>query len=79
MPHKTFVEVVVRVHMDGEMTPLCVIWEDGRKFTVDRVWDVHRAASLKAGGQGMRYRCSIAGKQVYLFYEAPKWFIEAKD
>ena len=51
-------------------------WEDGRKFPIDRVMDVRQAASLKAGGQGMRYTCRIAGKEVYLFCDEGKWFLE---
>ena len=45
---------------------------------IDRVLDVRRAASLKAGGMGIRYTVRINGKQSYLFYEEPRWFVEAK-
>jgi len=37
-----------------------------------------QAASLKAGGQGMRYTCRIAGKQVFLFCDDGRWFVEGK-
>lgn len=51
----------------------------GGIFAVDRVLDVCRAASLKAGGQGIRYTCRIAGKITYLYFEDPQWFVEAKE
>ena len=34
------------------------------------------AASLKTGGVGMRYICKICGKQVALWNEEGKWFME---
>ena len=53
--------------------------EDGTTFEIDRILDQRRAASLKAGGAGIRYTCVINGHQSYLFYEENfKWFVEAK-
>ncbi|MDF2566440.1 MAG: hypothetical protein K0Q53_2844, partial [Massilibacillus sp.] len=48
----------------------------GRKYSVDKVLDVRMAASLKMGGQGMRYKCRIHGKEVFLFCDTGQWFIE---
>jgi len=50
--------------------------DDGRRFEVDRVLDVTKAASLKAGGRGTRYKCRIRGKEIYLFFDDEKWFVE---
>ena len=52
--------------------------EDGRVFEVDRLIDIRQAASLKGGGVGIRYTCNIMGKQVYLYDDEGKWFIERK-
>ena len=54
-------------------------WEDGRRFEVDRLLDVRRAAALKAGGQGVRYTVRILGKETYLFEDEGRWFVEAKE
>ena len=54
-----------------------IVWEDGRVFEIDRILDVRRAASLKAGGTGMRYICRIYGKTVKLFNDENHWFMEA--
>ena len=61
------------------MRPLWIVWEDGRKFPVDRLLDVRRAAATKAGGQGIRYTCRILGRETYLFEDDGRWFVEGKD
>jgi hypothetical protein len=70
------VDVVVRCSSEGQKVPLYIIWEDGRKFDIDRITDVRKAASLKAGGCGLRYTCSIRNKSIYLFEEQDTWFVE---
>ena len=51
--------------------------EDGVEYEISKVKDIRRAASLKAGGAGMRYTCVGDGKEVYLFYEDNNmWFME---
>lgn len=75
---KLFVEVEVNFNTDGIMTPVELVWRDGRKFHIDKVLDIRRAASLKAGGMGMRYKCRISGREKYLFFEDNRWFVEIK-
>lgn len=62
---------------DGSVRPLMLRTEDGPVLRIDRVLDVREAASLKAGGQGTRYTCRVQGQTLYLFNDAPYWFIEA--
>ena len=76
---KIYVNVVAAFSSDGRIRPMCIVWEDGRKFPIDKVIDIRRAASLKAGGTGLRFTCQIGGGQHYLFYEDNyKWFVEGK-
>ena len=63
MVRKVYVEITAKFDTDGNITPLSVTWEDGTVYTIDKVVDKRRAASLKAS---------------YLFYEEPRWFVEAK-
>lgn len=79
MARKVYVEVTAHFDIDGKMTPLSIVWEDGRVFEIDKVTDMRRAASLKAGGVGERYTCRISGKVTFLFFEGPRWFVEAKE
>ncbi|AIF51648.1 hypothetical protein [Pelosinus sp. UFO1] len=76
--YKVFVEVTARHDLQGNIRPLSIKWEDGRVFEVDRLLDVRQAASLKAGGMGMRYTCRICNKRMYLFCDQGKWFMERK-
>jgi hypothetical protein len=75
---KVFVEVTAKHDVHGNIMPLTIKWEDGRIFEIDRLVDVRQAPSLKGGGLGIRYTCRIRGKQVYLFDEEGKWFVEKK-
>lgn len=77
MNYKTYVSVIVQFSVEGKITPLSILWEDGREYEIDRILDVTRAASLKAGGQGMRYTCLIQGQRRYLFFDDVRWFVEA--
>ena len=73
---KTYVEVVVNFSPEGAITPLKVVWADGRSFEIERVVDCRKAASLKVGGRGMRYLVQICGKNTFLYHEGPAWFVE---
>lgn len=79
MTKKVYVEVIVKFKTDGTMRPLSIIWEDGHKYEVKKVTDIRPAASLKAGGAGIRYTVLIDNKETYLFFEEDKWFVEGKD
>ena len=75
---KQYVSVTASFDSDGNILPLCINWEDGRRFAIDRVIDVRYAASLKAGGAGIRYTCRIRNHEKYLFLEENRWFIEGE-
>ena len=79
MARKVYVEVTAKFSVDGKITPLSLVWEDGTIYKIDRVLDVRRAASLAAGGMGIRYTVRINGNESFLFYEEPRWFVEAKQ
>lgn len=73
---KINLEVNADFDLDGNIRPRSITWEDGRIYAIDRVLDTRRAASLKAGGVGIRYICRIRGKTVNLFNEEGRWFME---
>lgn len=74
-PYKVYVEVIADFK-DGVLTPMEIIWKDGRRYPIDRVERSDRRASLKAGGAGMRYVCRINGHTAELFYEGnAMWFV----
>ena len=69
MTAKVYVDVDARFCKDGRLIPKAIIWEDGRRYEIDKVTQVARRASMKAGGVGTRYTCIVNGQQSYLFYE----------
>ena len=76
---KRYVEVCASFSTEGFLKPLWIIWENGRRYEIDRVIRAERAASRRAGGAGIRYTCMVRGQQVHLFYEENyRWFVEAK-
>jgi len=78
LKRKVFVGVDVKFNEDGSVTPLKIIWEDGRIFEIDKVIESMRAASIDAGGIGLRYTIMVNGKKTYLWFEDPRWFVEGK-
>ena len=83
---KTYVEVVASFREDGLWLPREIVWEDGRRYEIDRVSDIRSGASMKVGGQGDRYTIWLNGQQRYLFFERNaslrgnhigRWFVEA--
>lgn len=54
------------------------VWEDGRKYEIDKVKSKERCASRKAGGTGIMYTVVVAGKECHVYFEFDKWFMERK-
>lgn len=86
-PIKVYVTVNADFAEDGTLLPRVIIWEDGEKYTIDRVIDIRQAPAMKAGGQGDRYTVSVRGHQSYLFFERStnltgnnigRWFVERR-
>ncbi len=75
---KVFVQLNATFSPNGELIPVSFVWEDGSKYIIDKVYDHKKAASLKVGGQGTRYRCRVMGKEIFIFFEEGRWFIEGK-
>jgi len=73
---KIYVDVIALHRKDGSLKPLVILWENGVKYAIDKVTQVVPAASMKAGGAGIRYTCRISGQLRYLFLEEKRWFIE---
>lgn len=74
-PNKHYTEVKALFDTEGNIIPLSIKYDDN-EFEIDRITDIRPAASLKSGGAGIRYTCSIEGRMTYLFLEESKWFFE---
>ena len=87
MDAKVYVAVNAAFDEDGRMIPKSLVWEDGRRYPIDKVTNICQAAAMKAGGQGDRYTIYVNGIQSYLFFERStqltgnvigRWFVERK-
>lgn len=76
---KKFVPVIVRCDEEGKLRPLVIEFERDKKYHIDKILDVRRAACQSAGGVGDRYTCLIQGKEAYLWLEKERWFVVLKS
>lgn len=73
---KRYVKVRADFLPDGQIRPLMFRGEDGPIYRIDRILDVRPAASLKAGGAGIRYICRVEDRTFHLFHDGSYWFVE---
>lgn len=73
---KKYIDMIVKHTEEGDLLPLAVWWSTGQLFEIDRVLDMQPCASLKAGGNGIRYLCRIKGQERYIWREEDRWFVE---
>jgi len=80
--YKVYVSVLVVFDTDGNVKPVSFVWEDGNSYEIDRIIDKRPAASLKAGGVGIRYTVRVQSRQTYMFLEENgnknRWFMERR-
>ena len=77
--YKVYVDVLEERRKDGTILPRAITWEDGYTYEVDKVLDKRPAASLKAGGAGMRYKVRIGNTITYMWLEEDKWFVKRRE
>ena len=75
---KHYVEVISSTDRDGQVTPLRIIWDDGRCFDITDIVSCERAYARSARKLVTRYAVRVRDRTTYLFYEGPRWFVEAK-
>ncbi len=77
---KTYVTVFARHELGGRIRPIAYQQEGYGPVKVDSISDERQAASLKSGGQGMRYTCRVTidgvQSELYLFHDEADWFME---
>jgi hypothetical protein len=75
---KVYVAVKADFNEEGIMLPRELTWEDGTRYKIDRVLDRRQAWSPRTGGKGMRYTICVEGRATFLYFEGPRWFVEAR-
>ena len=79
---KVYVEVNADHLPNGNIFPRSFVWEDGTRYEIDSIISVCSAASLKAGGVGLRYTIRVQSRERFIFLEEEnritRWFMERK-
>ncbi len=75
---KRYVEVLAHFSFEGEIRPFKFRDEEGGVYRIERILDVRPAASLKAGGAGIRYICRVGPNVIHLYHDGDSWFIEVE-
>ena len=82
-PSKHLVEVIGLCNLDGTFKPYRFRTQAGETVKIDHISDVRQAASLRSGGQGIRYTCRVRDRMIYLFCETLPtgefWFVEMQN
>ena len=75
---KIYVETLAKFAAGGGMRPVCIVWEDGARFDIDKVRFIERAPSRVGSVMPVRYTCMIGGRERYLYFESDseRWFVE---
>lgn len=77
--NRHYVEVITIHRYDGAISPLCVLWEDGRAFRVSATGDPIRTSCRKTGGYALRYAIVVSGRKRELYIDDDgHWFVEVQ-
>ena len=64
MTAKVYVDVLAVFSREGELIPTAFVWEDGRKYAIDKVSKPERCASQKLAEPDIVIPVRWAGKSV---------------
>ncbi len=76
---KRYVEVIALHRIDGFVVPICILWDDGRRFELRLISDGKRTKCEKTRGWAIRYLVMIGKHQRELFRDDHGWFVECVD
>lgn len=77
---RKYVDVICLNDKGGNIKPLFLIWDEGKKVPIKKVKEICPRASLKVGGSGLRYTCVFEPNHIrHLYYDRSKWYVEMED
>ena len=74
------------IHDAARVDGIPIMKDDGIEFLkqylkehpeIQKILEERQAVCVGAGGRGLRYTCLINGKRRFLFFEGPRWFVDA--
>lgn len=66
---KKYVDVLARWAQDGSITPLVILWDDGRAFSIKNVTSPPVDLLRATGADVVSYEVNVAGKLTRLYLE----------
>ena len=76
--YKRYIEVDVHTDKYGNLTPIAIYWDDGKRYEVDKILEKPRQKASPVGGCGILYVCKIQGQVRNIYFEQGyRWFIES--
>ena len=70
----TFVNVECIHYEDGSISPVRVIWPDGRSWEITRT--IHTTEPVDHEFEGIRYTVLIGSAERYIYRLGSKWYVE---
>ena len=77
--HRIYVRTVVQFDAEGKITPLWIVWSNGKQYEIDRILSTQITPSLRPDANGYRFHVRILGQERTLGYDGRRWYIEAVD
>lgn len=77
-PHKASVEVIALFTHEEGVTPLAFMWDDGRKYLIDRYCELGRKADVTAGISGICYEITVLGRKARIYRDDDTWYMHRK-
>lgn len=74
---KKYVRVIAIFNTDGTIVPRVIMDDDGSHLEINQISEVRRAASLSAGGYGIRYTGICCGRPFQIYREGDRWFVDS--
>lgn len=76
-----YVGVLVEISAEGQMTPKKIIWDDGTRYTIDRVLARHRHHVDGKVEVTDEFKILVYGQERYIYwdYKNNRWFVKERD
>ena len=76
---KTYIDVISIQYKTGTLKPLFVVWDEKRKYAIDRVLNIRYPSDASRTQNRLQYTCMIHGCRRVLYYEDQKWYVESRS
>ncbi len=73
---KLFLHVIADMRPNAQIMPLTIIWDDGRTFDIEDVFDIKRTILKDFGEQCLTFYCKIGGRRKLIYLDSCyQWFV----